>query len=774
MFNAPKKVHVRPTMTSRLAIAFAALVAVLAIQSPSPVQADGVAPTGFIIDGRGNGHGRGMSQYGALGWAVNYDKTWRQILNFYYRNGVNKVSRLTATEPLLPFGLLTVRLFEDYEARDKDRLQIAMVSDTGSLKITALPDAGSWSTLVAREKSGQTNVWEIWGSTKKKCVTGYVNLATDPDFKLVTGSISPGGLNGGRYPALNFETPNGSKSDAVVPNDLIGVCDPRDNGGAGRVIYYRGSIQAANGTSGENRIVNAAPIDLYLRGVVPRESPASWADLGNGKGIHALRAQSVAARSYAIADGSFSPGWRYSYAKTCDTTNCQVYMGAARRNRADGTSVELLEDVRSNRAITDTGSKTDSDGNWLGGFIIRDANNAIMRTEFTSSNGGRTTGTLFGTRDDPGDNIDLNPFYSWARTFTQDQMKGIYPSVGTITSINATHQSPPDELSFFGGYTVDVTITGTDGVITRSAWQFRSDLIESGITFYSPWFGVTPVLPKDVTDPDVGPILFIGDSVMASLFIGGEYGTIIEPRYPGSNIQALTHRCLVGECQPYFYPDQRDGLQVALSEPTPATAVIGLGYNDVETTYGQDLDRMIGALTEKGVRRIIFVNMSERGSAKYIAMNSMIKERAAGNRRIRIFDWNAYSSGSERARWFDYDGVHLKTTGRTKLAQFIRNKLDELGAAGQLPTAPVANTYLPGLPMYLYRPENNVFYTCAIQIALKERGLGQNLPEYQEIDGKKVCIFGPQTTAAVKAFEAKRKLVVDGVVDNRVWSILTS
>ena len=37
----------------------------------------------------------------------------------------------------------------------------------------------------------------------------------------------------------------------------------------------------------------------YLRGVVPRESPASWGDAGGGRGMNALMAQAVAARSYA-------------------------------------------------------------------------------------------------------------------------------------------------------------------------------------------------------------------------------------------------------------------------------------------------------------------------------------------------------------------------------------------------------------------------------------------------------------------------------------------
>src|SRR5690606_26180020 len=38
----------------------------------------------FVVRGVGNGHGRGMSQWGAYGRAVNGGQTWQQILDAYY------------------------------------------------------------------------------------------------------------------------------------------------------------------------------------------------------------------------------------------------------------------------------------------------------------------------------------------------------------------------------------------------------------------------------------------------------------------------------------------------------------------------------------------------------------------------------------------------------------------------------------------------------------------------------------------------------------------
>jgi hypothetical protein len=77
---------------------------------------------------------------------------------------------------------------------------------------------------------------------------------------------------------------------------------------------YRGVLRFLYG-DGALRTVNVVNLEQYLRGVVPRESPASWP-------AAALEAQAVAARSYSLAEN------RNWYAKTCDTTSCQVYGGA--------------------------------------------------------------------------------------------------------------------------------------------------------------------------------------------------------------------------------------------------------------------------------------------------------------------------------------------------------------------------------------------------------------------------------------------------------------
>ncbi|NBU37997.1 MAG: hypothetical protein EBS32_07165, partial [Actinobacteria bacterium] len=81
---------VLPTRAWRLAAVVTSLVTAVLVTAPQgthPASADALPPTAVIVRGHGYGHGRGLSQYGALGWATKYSKTWQDILSFYYDNG---------------------------------------------------------------------------------------------------------------------------------------------------------------------------------------------------------------------------------------------------------------------------------------------------------------------------------------------------------------------------------------------------------------------------------------------------------------------------------------------------------------------------------------------------------------------------------------------------------------------------------------------------------------------------------------------------------------
>ena len=134
----------------------ALVVGVPVLRTTTSARADVSPVQSVVIDGRGNGHGAGLSQWGALGWATQYDKTWQEILGIYYTNtslGQVKDSDFHST----PVGRMRVQLSA------LDGLQTAVVSESTALSTTVDPTRRAWGSLVAREVAGRNNVYEVWG-----------------------------------------------------------------------------------------------------------------------------------------------------------------------------------------------------------------------------------------------------------------------------------------------------------------------------------------------------------------------------------------------------------------------------------------------------------------------------------------------------------------------------------------------------------------------------------------------------------------------------------
>jgi SpoIID/LytB domain protein len=77
---------------------------------------------------------------------------------------------------------------------------------------------------------------------------------------------------------------------------------------------YRGTVEVNVASDGSIYLVGELPFEDYVKGIA--EVPRDWP-------MAALRAQAVAARTYALAN--LDPGGEYDL---CATTECQVYLGA--------------------------------------------------------------------------------------------------------------------------------------------------------------------------------------------------------------------------------------------------------------------------------------------------------------------------------------------------------------------------------------------------------------------------------------------------------------
>ncbi len=340
---------------------------------PPPVETPPAPPppppeiTSITFTGHGSGHGRGMSAWGAYGRAVNQSAPWDQILDYYY--GGTRLGHA-------PNQTVGVRLM----AMDNSA-STGVISTTGRAIWGGVGYGALWA-----EHRGFNN-YDVYGSPTPACPGAPVA------WTLLAQQQGP----------ITFTT---NMDETTAPaGDVLGLCQPN-----GTVIHYRGTITALNDSSGQTRTANHLLVENYLKGVMSRELPSSWGYSGNGRGMNALWAFAVAQRSFALAQN------RYSYAKTCDTTACQLYGGAAyRADPGAPTSWPTVpiceggnltfECATTNQAIAETP-----------GLIRIWPNGNVVSTEYSASHGPYSAGGPFPAVDDWASNVPQNPNYSWTRT----------------------------------------------------------------------------------------------------------------------------------------------------------------------------------------------------------------------------------------------------------------------------------------------------------------------------------------------------------------------
>ncbi|GAB16872.1 hypothetical protein GOEFS_015_00690 [Gordonia effusa NBRC 100432] len=231
-------------------------------------------------------------------------------------------------------------------------------------------------------------------------------------------------------------------------NEFLKMC--------GSGTAYRGALGLDGG-----KVVNKLNVDDYVKGVIPKESSPGWGDQG---GMEALKAQAVAARTYALA--AIAGG-----KKIDDTQNSQVYGAVAG------------EDPRTNRAADATAGQ------------IRLAGGKPAFTEFSASTGGYTAGGNFPAVVDEGDSIA--PVHNWTATVSAGSIGSTF-GVGALRSfevIEANGLGPED------GRAIKVRAVGSGGTKEVTGEQARTLL-----QLKSAWFAVKgqTARPK-IVKPPTGP-----------------------------------------------------------------------------------------------------------------------------------------------------------------------------------------------------------------------------------------------------------------------------
>ncbi|MEM8618722.1 MAG: SpoIID/LytB domain-containing protein [Actinomycetota bacterium] len=689
-----------PGRALRLLVAAAGLVAGLVVAA-APAERVAAAPNDIIaieIEGFGFGHGRGMSQWGAYGWAVDEGWTWQQILDHYY--GGTSLGSVPAN------GRIRVRL-TDLDGQGT----VGFVSHAGGVRW----NGQTRTSMYAVETSAGT--FDVYGSAARAC-PGATAL-TVPSGELSNGSGGDGvrqvqtflsayhdnsiAIDGGygsqtqtilaswqraegitadgrwnqndadraraiigadsrqiswsklgtASGVLTFST-NGGDNSGTSATNVLGLCEP-----GGSVTHYRGTIDVRSTVDG-NRVVNDVKVEDYLRGVVPKEVSASWADAGSGRGANAVRAQAVAARSYGLQQS------RYSYASTCDTQSCQAYFGSASRSSANGTP-RPVEDFRTDQAIAATANR-----------VRKFPNGAIASTEFSASNGPRTAGGVFPAVDDArGDGTANNPNHRWTRVLDADDLAARY-GLGSITDVEMVEAASSSYRGFDGDWFNDIVLVGSNGKSFRQqAWNFRGT---HGLR--SPGFTVRPIR----RDTSTSTVAFIGDSLGSSVATdaSSELRRVTDGTFSTLIVDAADSRCTTRVSCP-----GTSGVEAARALPSGLDlVVVELGYNDSPGDFAGDIDAMMAALAERNVSQVAWITMAEirngpGGGSYYGPANAALRAAAGRHQNLTILDWDEASAGTERPRWFS-DDVHLTATGQAEFALWLREQMLALAPSHRL------------------------------------------------------------------------------------------
>ncbi|MGM9994185.1 MAG: SpoIID/LytB domain-containing protein [Candidatus Avigastranaerophilus sp.] len=229
--------------------------------------------------------------------------------------------------------------------------------------------------------------------------------------------------------------------DVLVARNLTGpiLITPRDSGlisikdlkRKGKQALYRGAIELTESKKGINTfaIVNVLSLKNYLRGVVPNEMPVRF-------GLEALKAQTVAARNYAVTPRVKA----YEEFDVCDSVACQVYFGANTEEELSDKAIEETNGIialdKEDKPIlalysSTAGGYTESYENAFSDPKTKNFPSEAVhyltavpdREEFGILDSDDAAENFYMTMPDSFD--DLSPYYRWSKDWTESELEKV-------------------------------------------------------------------------------------------------------------------------------------------------------------------------------------------------------------------------------------------------------------------------------------------------------------------------------------------------------------
>ena len=193
---------------------------------------------------------------------------------------------------------------------------------------------------------------------------------------------------------------------------------------------WRGDFVYRRASDGNITVINYVGLEDYVKGVLPYEIDPDWP-------AEAQKAQAVCARSFALGTSKHtSEGY-----DLCNTTNCQVYLGANQATAASDAAVDATQ----GEYLTYNGEPV------IGYFFSSDGG----ATEDAVNVWGGDYPYLQG-KEDPYETYDS----SWSVTLTAEEVRQKLTSagysIGTVANVEVTKRTDTDNVN-------EVTVTDTTG-----------------------------------------------------------------------------------------------------------------------------------------------------------------------------------------------------------------------------------------------------------------------------------------------------------------------
>lgn len=452
----------RPTR-ALLALLCASLL-VVSLGAPGLVLAEDptlyyAIPT-FPVNGGGWGHSIGMSQYGAEGFSTVLGWDADRIMGHYFQG---TTIRTLASLGKQPNPVVKVNIDSAYSGSYAGRSYWNLRGFGGRLLLSD----GDKSVYLAADTSHT-----LRGSGGDVYVDEDKDGQYDSGEERFDGTVKVNGQGGARSLAV---------WDESGPYDLTR-------------LVYRGSmnLSVASGSTWRLQAVNRVRLEDYLYGVVPREMPSSWS-------AEALKAQSIAARSYAWASNPPSSSKPDELSGTLHCTAASQVYGASGRVSGD----VLVEHETARAEVQAT----------AGEVVYYAPTSTVVQTFFSSSSGGYTANIedvwtssspkpYYTGVSDAYDYVRSNPYASWTRSFTGLQL------AGRLAASSYTWAPPGAGSSVWvksvsvergpSGYPRWTTFTfSTNATTKESAWDVRQAL-----SLPSPNFQFAAVPVDRIDGPD--------------------------------------------------------------------------------------------------------------------------------------------------------------------------------------------------------------------------------------------------------------------------------